>query len=68
MRVLMSMTEVAQLALVEPHRIQYAFSRGRLREPSRVNGRRAFSQKDLERVKEYFNKKDGGPGATTLPL
>ncbi|NBU73077.1 MAG: MerR family transcriptional regulator [Bacteroidetes bacterium] len=65
---MMSMSEVARLAMVAPHQLQYAFSRGRLREPTRVNGRRAFNQKDLERVKEYFNRKDGAARTTTLPL
>lgn len=53
---IMSMAEVAKLAGVEPHRVQYALSRGRLPEPARVNGRRAFSPKDVERVREYFLK------------
>jgi len=64
---MMSMSEVARLAMVAPHQVQYAFSRGRLREPIRVNGRRAFSQKDLEKIKQYFNRKDGARVPTTLP-
>lgn len=64
MKKLFSMSEVGRLSLTAPHRIVYALNRGKIKEPRRLNGRRCFSEKDVETIKEYFNHKERG---TTLP-
>lgn len=64
MKKLYSTAEVCRQALIAPHRLVYCLAQNRLKEPRRLNGRRCFSEKDLDRIKEYFNQKERG---TTLP-
>lgn len=51
---LMTIGEVARCIGVPQHKLTYAFSSGRLPEPQRVLGRRAFSQKDIARAAKHF--------------
>ncbi len=51
-----SISEVARESGVPSHRVAYALSCGKIREPNRLNGRRSFSPTDLERVKTFFSK------------
>jgi len=51
-----STSEVARESGVPPHRVSYALLCGKIKEPSRLKGRRAFSPRDLERVKIFFSK------------
>lgn len=53
---LFSMSEVSRISMTPTHRIVYALSAGRIKEPQRLNGRRCFRQKDVEMIKEYFSK------------
>ncbi len=56
MKKLFSMAEVSRLSMTPAHRIVYALGTGRLREPRSLNGRRCFTEKDVEMVKGYFSK------------
>jgi DNA-binding transcriptional MerR regulator len=55
---LYSTAEVSRLSAIPPHRITYAMSRGRIKEPVRLNGRRAFTERDVAMVKGYFSNQD----------
>jgi hypothetical protein len=52
----LSTIEVSRQAMVAPHRLVYALTQNKIREPKRLNGRRLFREKDVEIVKEYFSK------------
>lgn len=56
MKKLYSTSEVCRQAMVAPHRLVYCLSQGKIREPRRLNGRRCFSERDVEQVKAYFSK------------
>jgi hypothetical protein len=56
MQKLFSMSEVGRLSMTAPHRIAYALNQGKIKEPRRLNGRRCFSEKDVEIIKEYFSQ------------
>lgn len=56
MKKLFSTVEVSRRAMIAPHRLVYALAQGRLKEPRRLNGRRCFSERDVEEVKAYFSK------------
>lgn len=65
MKKLFSTAEVCRQAMVAPHRLVYAMSQNKIPEPrNRLNGRRAFTLRDVARIKAYFNQKESG---TTLP-
>jgi hypothetical protein len=48
------LSETARLLGVPQNRIVYAFSSGKVQEPKRVLGRRAFGKKDIERLAKHF--------------
>lgn len=56
MKQLFSTSEVARICMTQTHVLVYALSKGRIKEPVRLNGRRAFTEKDVELVKQYFSK------------
>ena len=57
MKRLFSTAEVCRQAMVAPHRLIYAMSQNKVPEPKdRLNGRRAFTLKDVEIIKAYFSK------------
>lgn len=56
---LFSMSEVSRLSMIPTHKIVHALLQGRIKEPERLNGRRCFRQKDVERIKEYFSQAKG---------
>ncbi len=53
---LLSITDVSKESGVPRHRIIYALSTGRIKEPQRLQNRRAFTASDLERVKQFFHR------------
>lgn len=53
---LLSITDVAKEAGVARHKICYAITTGRIREPRRLQNRRCFTARDLERIKQYFSR------------
>ncbi len=55
---LLSITDVSKESGVPRHRITYALGTGRLKEPQRLQNRRAFTATDLERVKAFFQRRD----------
>ena len=55
-RRLLSMSEVAKESMVPRYRISYALERGQLKEPPRLNGRRCFSNRDLEAIRNHFGR------------
>jgi DNA-binding transcriptional MerR regulator len=58
-----STVEVCRRAMIAPHQLVYALASGKIREPKRLNGRRCFSEKNIEEVKKYFRRTETG----TLP-
>lgn len=56
MKKLYSTAEVSRQAMIAPYRLVYALARGRIKEPRRLNGRRCWSERGVEEVKEYFSK------------
>jgi hypothetical protein len=54
----MILNEVAKLVGVQPYRITYGISTGKLPEPKlRIVGKRIFSTKEVEQVRKYFESK-----------
>lgn len=51
---LLSMSDVVRESGVPRHKLVYALSTNRLREPRRLQNRRCFSPQDLEQIKKYF--------------
>lgn len=58
MKQVFSTVEVCRRVMIAPHQLVYALSTGKIQEPKRLNGRRCFSERDIEEVKEYFSKGD----------
>lgn len=52
-----SIAEVAERCGVAPHQVKYLLQKGVLKEPPRLNNRRAFSVADLEAVRRHFQAK-----------
>ncbi len=50
---LLSMSDVVRESGVPRHKLVYALSTNRLREPRRLQNRRCFSPQDLEQIKKY---------------
>ena len=53
-----SLKDVAKQIHVSPHKIGYALSNGRLKEPLQITNRRLFSEADIKAAREYFAKRD----------
>ncbi len=53
---LKSLTEVARLLGVQPYRITYCHLIGAVPEPTKVCGRRAYSETDINRIAGYFGE------------
>ena len=53
-----SLKDVARAIHVSPHKIGYALSNGRLKEPLQISNRRLFSEADIKAAREYFAKRD----------
>ncbi len=53
---LLSISDLSKESGIPRHKIVYALSTGSLREPQRLQNRRAFTATDLERVKQYFSR------------
>ena len=49
---------VARTLGVQRHRITYALESGYVDEPARMEGRRAFAEKDIEQLRTYFQKRE----------
>lgn len=49
-----TMDEIAEFLGIKYYRIAYQHRIGALAEPTKVGGRRAYTQKDLRRVAEHF--------------
>ncbi len=69
---LYSTGEVAKLLGVKPHQISYAIANGLIPEPGRFCGKRAFQERDVHRIAEFFGVKtapkrtqEGGPCTST---
>jgi hypothetical protein len=50
-----SLGETARLLKVAPYKITYGHAIGKLREPLRLLGKRAYRQSDLKALAEYFD-------------
>lgn len=50
-----SLGQAARLLNVAPYKITYGHATGRLREPVRLLGKRAYRQSDLKALADYFN-------------
>src|ERR1039457_2188577 len=55
---LKSLSEVGRLLGIQTHRLTYCHHIGALPEPTRVCGRRAYSDTDIDRIAHYFDRKD----------
>lgn len=57
----MTMAEVVRrLKTVPRHKITYALDSQRIPEPSKISGRRMFTEDDVAKILLYFDKKKGG--------
>jgi DNA-binding transcriptional MerR regulator len=56
---LLSIADVARESGVPRHRVVYALTTGRLKEPRRLQNRRCFTPQDLEQVKRHFSETGG---------
>lgn len=54
---LFSTGQVATRLGVARHQLTYRFDRGQLPEPRRVCGRRAFTEADLVKIREFFEQR-----------
>lgn len=52
-----SISQVAERSGVAPHQVRYLLQKGLLKEPQRLNNRRAFSVADLQAVRRHFQDK-----------
>jgi len=50
-----SISEVSALSGVAEHRIHYAIKNGFIKTPLSLNGRRGFTSRDLDGIREHFN-------------
>lgn len=58
MKTLWLLNEVARSLSLPAHRISYAISSGKIREPElRLNNKRIFAMEDVNRVKAFFAAK-----------
>jgi hypothetical protein len=55
MKQIYSKSEVVQLLGIKPYQIDYALSIGRIPEPNRICGRRAFRWREIVALAEHFN-------------
>src|SRR5262249_49514852 len=53
-----TLTEVAQITGIPYYRIYYAHYTGRLPEPKRVGQNRVYTQKDIRKIQEHFDRKE----------
>jgi len=53
-----SLKDVAKAIHVSPHKISYALTNGRLKEPLQITNRRLFTEADVKAAREYFAKRD----------
>jgi DNA-binding transcriptional MerR regulator len=53
-----TLNEVAQLTGIPYYRIYYGHYTGRIPEPKRVGRNRIYTEKDVEKIKEHFAKKE----------
>jgi DNA-binding transcriptional MerR regulator len=56
MNELFSTIDVARLLQVPEHRINYAYRAGKLPEPIVIAGKRIFTNNDVARAREYFQR------------
>ena len=54
------LSEVAARVGVQPYRITYAISTGKIQDPERVGGRRVFREAEVRVIEQLFSKKKGG--------
>jgi len=54
---LFTTSQVAKLLAIKPYQLTYALSIGVVDEPQRLSGRRLFSTKDIERLRQHFSSK-----------
>ncbi len=52
-----SIAEVAEVTGIATHRIRYLLDTDALKEPLRVNGRRAFTAADIEAIRRHFEQR-----------
>ena len=52
-----SNAEAALASGIASHRNRYVLEKGILREPSRVNGRRAFTAADIKSIRRHFEQR-----------
>jgi DNA-binding transcriptional MerR regulator len=57
-----TLTEVAQQLGLKYYRIAYQHKVGKLAEPLKAGGRRAYGPDDVRRVAEHFGVPTAGPG------
>lgn len=64
-RQLYSISDVARLLGIQEYRIQYAHRTGKVPSPEIFAGRRAYTQRDIERLTQHFagqlRRKEGKP-------
>ena len=53
-----TLNEVARLTGISYYRIYYGHYTGRIPEPKRVGRNRIYTDKDVQRIKEHFSKKE----------
>lgn len=61
MKRIYSTGEAARLLGVPVHRISYAHASGKVKEPARVFGKRAYSENDLAALAKFFGVKGVRP-------
>jgi len=52
-----SIAEAAAVTGIATHRIRYLLEKGVLKEPTRLNGRRAFTPVDIEAIRRHFKER-----------
>jgi DNA-binding transcriptional MerR regulator len=60
-----SLCEVARLTGVAYYRLYYAFYTGQLSEPAKIGRTRIFTDKDVQKIKEHFSKKEKSTNGKT---
>ena len=63
-RLLLSTGEVARRLGLARHQLSYCFQTHKLPEPRRVCGRRAFTETDLQAIREFFEQQRTRGGVT----
>lgn len=51
---LYSISEASELSGVAEHRIHYAIKKGFIKQPLSLNGRRGFTSRDIDGIREHF--------------